>query len=283
MLPLVGAMLGGGASGILGGAGGGGLMGSLMGGMMQNGGLGGLFNNLSSLFGGGQQSGGPGAAGGDQQTNQLLGDVKDMLSQLLDEKGASGNGGDSGGASSGYSAGGGHGADGPGCGDSGPSCGGADEAGWDGMDKSPSLDRERGAARLLDQAKNTDDPGEKRELIDMAMDMLGDGPKKNDGWLGEAIGGLNEKKDGNSYDNDIVKQADKMLEQIDDGDMSDCNECKALDSVIDLLMEEGGVDGKPASNDTNGNGWSARGEGSYDHPIAFGHQSLHGALFDDRH
>lgn len=309
MGPLIGALLGGGASGLFGGAGGGGLMGALMGKALSGGGLGGL---LSNLFGGGQSSGaGGGASRAGDQTNQLLGDIKGMLSQLLDQKGGGSTGGAGG---SGSSHGGGHGgwdkpADGGhGCGGaSEPSCGGttepscgsdqhgcgdvdddqghcggnpvhdcgdADEPEWDGKDKSPSLDRERGAARLLDQAKDTDDPEQKRELIDMALDMLGEGSKK-DGLFGK----IKEIKDGNSYDKDVVDQAHKMLDQIDDGHLSGCNESKALDSVIDMLMGEGGVDGKPAAGDRNGNGRRDLGDGISDQPIPFHHHGLHDALF----
>ena len=124
--------------------------------------------------------------------------------------------------------------------------GSADGAEWDGEDKSPSLDREQGAKRLLEQAKNTDDPEQKRELIKMALDMLGEG-----GDCG---------CDGNSYDKDIVDHAEKMLESIDDSNLNDCNASKAMDSVIDMLMEEGGVDGKPAGNDHDGDGWRDYGE-----------------------
>jgi len=268
----------GGAQGIgalAGGMAGKSLMGQLLGG--------GLPNILSNLFGGGQQAG-----GSNQQTNALLGDIKDMLNQLLDDKGGSGKGGDCGGASHGSCSG----AEKPGCGHEEPSCGGAEEPGcgheepscgdsaepsWDGKDKSPSLDRERGAARLLDQAKNTDDPGEKRKLIEMALEMLGEGPK-NDGPFGR----IADKMDGNSYDKDIVKQAEKMLDQIDSGCQSDCSESKSLDQVIEMLMEEGGVDGKPASSDTNGNGRHDRGEGGHGRPMPMVHHHLHHALFNDR-
>ena len=65
----------------MGGAGGGGFLGGIMGKLLSGGGLGGLISNL---FGGGQQSGASGAA---DQTNQLLGDIKNMLGQLLDQKG----------------------------------------------------------------------------------------------------------------------------------------------------------------------------------------------------
>lgn len=272
MFPVIGAMMGG-AGGILGGAAGGGFLSNLLGNLGNNGGL---FGMLSNLFSGGQQAGGQGG----EQTNQLLGDIKDMLGQLLDQKGA----GESGGAGGSHGAEGGHGCGGGekpghGCGPEKPSdgcdghdkpdcdgpkephCGGAEEhdcegAGksekpeWDGKDKSPSLDRERGAARLLEQAKDTKDPEEKRELIEMALEMLGDGPKKGKGMFGK----IADKMDGNSYDKDIVKQAEKMLDQIDKGCLSDCAEGKALDSVIDMLMEEGGVDGEPAANDLNGDG-----------------------------
>ena len=346
MGPLVGMLMAGGASGIFGGAGGGGLMGGLMSSLMKGGGLGGL---LSNLMGGGQSGGaGAGAAPGNDQTNQLLGDIKGMLNELLDKEGGSGagaaGGGDRAGGSHGVPEGGCHrapggdeghgcsskppscgddhgcdGADEPDCGGADhhgcddadepecggadhhgcddadePECGGAEEHGcdgadgpeWDGADKSPSLDRERGASRLLEQARNTEDPGEKRELIDMAMDMLGDGPKEAKGFAGERINDMRQKQDGNSYDKDIVKQADKMLDQIDEGHLSDCNESKALDSVIDMLTEEGGVDGMPASNDVDGNG---REEPRYQpvkgilgHAVA-AHQHLHSALFDHRH
>ena len=96
------------------------------------------------------------------------------------------------------------------------------------------------------------------------------------------FGNIKDQMDGNSYDKDVVKQADKMLEQIDGGHLSDCNEGKSLDSVIDMLMEEGGVDGKPASGDTNGNGRRDGLEGIGDRPIfaPMPHHHLHGALFD---
>ena len=73
-----------------------------------------------------------------------------------------------------------------------------------------------------------------------------------------------------------------MLEGIDDGDLNGCNESKALDSVIEMLMEEGGVDGKPAAGDTNGNGRRDGFEGIIDRPMPFvHHHGLHHALFDD--
>lgn len=299
MIPIVGALMGGGASGIFGGAGGGGLFGGLMGSLMQNGGLGGMF---MKLFGGSPQS------EGNQQREQLLGDIKNMLGDLLDKKGgdcggAGGAGHDCGGVQplpyrpGGEDCGGCHdeveskplpyrpeGDDCGGCHDAKePACGGAEEHGcddakqpeWDGKDKSPSLDRERGAARLLEQAKNTDDPEQKRELIEMALDMLGKGPK-TDGLFGK----VREERDGNSYDKDIVKQARKMLDQIDEGDLNGCNESKALDSVADMLMEEGGVDGKPAASDTDGNG-GEDGDHCCDRPMPFVHHHLHSVLFDD--
>ncbi|MEZ5932778.1 MAG: hypothetical protein R3F54_12615 [Alphaproteobacteria bacterium] len=280
MFPLIGALMGGaGAAGFLGGSAGGGLLGSLVSGLA-NTSLPGLLNNL---FSGGQQAGGASAASANSQTNQLLGDIKNMLSQLLDQKGAEGANGH--GSAHGVGEGGCHKPDhGHECGGSKPepkhdhddcghsrkhgchepkeepSCdhkkkhdcddaGKADKGGWDGKDKSPSLDREQGAARLLEQAKETDDPKEKRELIEMALEMLGDGPKKKG-----PFGKIADRMDGNSYDKDIVKQAEKMLDQIDKGCLSDCAESKALDSVIDMLTEEGGVDGKPAANDVNGDG-----------------------------
>jgi Ca2+-binding RTX toxin-like protein len=46
--------------------------------------LGGLHGLLSNLFGGSQQAGG---GSGSDQTNALLGDIKDMLSQLLEQDG----------------------------------------------------------------------------------------------------------------------------------------------------------------------------------------------------
>jgi hypothetical protein len=254
MIPLVGAFLGGGASGILGGAASSGFFNGLFSSLM-NGSSGGLFGVLSNLFAGGQQSG-----GSNEQTNQLLGDIKDMMSQLLEQKGMDGQGG----------CGGGHGAteSGHGCGhkpepECGPKphdCSGAENAEWDGQDKSPSLDRERGAARLLEQAKNTDDPKEKRELIEMALEQLGDGPSDKGGF-----GKIRAAIDGNSYDKDIVKQAEKMLNEIDDGCLSECGKSKAMDSVIDMLMEEGGVDGKPADDGCHEHksGWA---NGWRDHP-----------------
>ncbi|MEM8948512.1 MAG: hypothetical protein AAGA21_02930 [Pseudomonadota bacterium] len=276
MGPLIGALMAGGAGGIFGGAGGGGLLGGLLGNFLSNGGLGGL---LSSLFGG-QQPGGAAAGRGNEETNQLLGDIKDMLSELLGKEDGAGKG---------DCAGGSHGASKDAC-DKGSgidddhgcssSCHGSDDAGWDGKDKSPSLDREQGAARLLEQAKHTDDPKEKRELIEMALEMLGDGPEKKKGLLSDVINDMRERQDGNSYDKDIVKQAEKMLEQIDDGCLSDCAESKALDSVIDMLMEEGGVDGKPASSDTNGNGRQDGCEGLHDGPPHFIHHHLHSALYN---
>ncbi len=292
MIPLVGAFMGGGASGILGGAASGGFFNGLFSSLM-NGSSGGLFGMLSNLFGGGQQSGGaPG--GGNEQTNQLLGDIKEMMSQLLEQKGMGGQGGCGGGhgaPEAGHGCGGiqkpvepmpyegqhgcghkpepecgGHKPE-PECGSKPHDCGGAEDAEWDGQDKSPSLDRERGAARLLEQAKNTDDPKEKRELIEMALEQLGDGPS------GKGIfGKIKEKMDGNSYDKDIVKQAEKMLNEIDDGCLSECGESKAMDSVIDMLMEEGGVDGKAASNDMNGDGYFNKRDAFLawqDRPIAF--------------
>lgn len=293
MIPLVGAFLGGGASGILGGAAAGGGFGGLLGGLM-NGASGGLFGMLSNLFGGGngQQSG-----GANEQTNQLLSDIKDMMSQLLDQKGMDGGqgggcGGSHGAPEAGHGCGGiqkpvepmpedgGHGCGNkpepecgghkpePECGTKPHDCGGAEDAEWDGTNKSPSLDREQGAARLLEQAKNTDDPKEKRELIEMALEQLGDGPKKGKGLFGN----IREKMDGNSYDKDIVKQAEKMLDQIDNGCLSECGESKAMDSVIDMLMEEGGVDGKPAANDTNGDGYFNKRDAFavwQDRPMAF--------------
>ncbi|MGI9420104.1 MAG: hypothetical protein ACR2RA_19950 [Geminicoccaceae bacterium] len=306
MGPLIGALMAGGASGLFGGAGGGGFLGGIMGKLLSGGGLGGLISNL---FGGGQQSGASGAA---DQTNQLLGDIKNMLGQLLDQKGG-GQGGCGGSSGShgvndggcGMPSDGGHGcgskpvddhgcsgASKPSCGepqhgcgdmgddmghcDSKPShdCGEAGDTGWDGEDKSPSLDRERGAARLLEQAKNTDDPEQKRELIDMALDMLGDGPK-GDGLFGKIM----QQRDGNSYDKDMVDQAKNMLDQIDDGNLDCCNKSKALDSVIDMLMDEGGVDGKPAGNDGNGNGMRDIGDLVGDRPMPFHHHSLHDVLF----
>jgi hypothetical protein len=144
-----------------------------------------------------------------------------------------------------------------------PDCGcdAADEAGWDGKDKSPSLDRERAAVRFLEQAKETDCPEEKRELIEMALDMLGKGSKK--------------RKDGDSYDKDIVKQAHKMLDRIGDGHLNDCGESKALDSVIDMLMQDGGVDGKPAEGDLNGNGRRDKWEDRIAHMPAIAHHIHH--------
>jgi hypothetical protein len=255
MIPLIGAFMGGGASGLLGGAASGGLFGGLFGNLM-NGASGGLFGMLNNLFGGGQQQ-----SGANEQTNQLLGDIKDMLSQLVDQKGEGGCGGSHGAGESGgchkpTPGEGGHGCGGkpePECGAKPHDCdGGAEEASWDGKDKSPSLDRERGAARLLEQAKNTDDPKDKRELIEMALETLGDAPSGK-GLFGK----IREQMDGNSYDKDIVKQAEKMLDDIDKSCLSDCAKGKAMDQIIDMLGEEGGVDGKPAGDDCSGkHGWA---------------------------
>ena len=281
MVPIIGALIGGGASGLFGGAAGGGFMGALMGGLMNNGGLGGLLNNL--LAGGSQSS-------GNQQTDQLLGDIKSMLGELLDGKGGGcgGVGGrshDCGGAKplpyhpAGDGCGGCHDhvhTKEPTCDDPKQHhCDEADGSRWDGKDKSPSLDRERGAARLLEQAKNTHDPEQKRELIGLALDMLGKRPK-SDGLFSKV---LNER-DGNSYDKDVVKQAHKMLDQIDDGCLDHCNESKALDSVIDMLMEDGGVDGQPAAGDSNGNGRRDKGD-VFDRRMPYVHHHLHDALFHD--
>ena len=82
MGPIIGALIGGGANAIFGGGGGGGL-----GGMLSNlmkGGLSGLFNSLSNLFGGSQQSNGANDA--QQQAEHLLGDIKNLLGELLDKK-----------------------------------------------------------------------------------------------------------------------------------------------------------------------------------------------------
>lgn len=278
MFPIIGALLGGAGGagalgGLMGGAAGGGAMagGSLLSSLMGGGGLSSLFSSLGSLFGGGQQ--GQGA----DQTNQLLGDIKDMLSQLVDGMGqGQGQGGCCGG---GQGVGGGHGGpggpggshggpDGPGWGPKPePECG-CDGPAWDGQDKSPSLDREQSAARLLEQAKDAKTPEEKRELIQMALDMLGEGKGK-----GDCPG-----KDGNSYDKDIADQAQKMLDKIDDSCLSDCAKSDAMDSVIDMLQNEGGVDGKPAGNDSNGDGW----HNGADHDCGdvrplpwFGHHVMH--------
>jgi hypothetical protein len=135
-----------------------------------------------------------------------------------------------------------------GCGDK------ADGAGWDGKDKSPSLDREQAAHRLLEQAKNTDDPEQKQELVKQALKMLGD-KKGCDGPLGK----LMDQLDGNSYDKDIAKQGEKMLDGIENGKLDGCEKGKALDQLIEMLTGEGGVDGKAAGNDRNGDGWAGGG------------------------
>lgn len=227
---------------------------------------GGLVGAMSRLFGGADAQGGkPGT-----DAMALLNDIKNMLGQLTNSMNSQQSGGSHGGGSS-HHAGQSHGthgkdgAHGGGCNgdwrtrdkDGGDSCGGSSQkepenscgsddvggADWDGKDKSPSLDREQAAKRLLEQAKNTDDPEQKRELIKMALEMLGKG------------GGCG---DGNSYDKDIVKQAEKMMDSIDSSNLNDCNASKAMDSVIDMLTKEGGVDGKPADNDHNGDGWADR-------------------------
>ncbi|MDH3665084.1 MAG: hypothetical protein OEU92_34565 [Alphaproteobacteria bacterium] len=179
MDPIFAAFLGGGASGMFGGAGGGGCVGVLMGGLMKNGGLDGMLKNL---FGGPQSA-------GCEKTEQMFGDLESMMGELLERRGDPGSGGCSG-SSYGMPGGGCHAApsDEPGCvhkpmpdhgcdGAEKHGCDGAEKPEWDGKDKSPSLDRERGAVRLLEQARNTDDPEQKRALIDMALDMLGKGPK----------------------------------------------------------------------------------------------------------
>ena len=246
MIPLVGAFLGGSASGLLGGAASSGFFNGLLGSLM-NGSSGGLFGMLNSLFSGSQPT------GGDRQTNELLVDIKEMLGRLLDQKGgAEGYGGCHQPTPEQPSYGCGVRPDSE-CNAKPQGCGGTNEAVWDGEDKSPSLDREHGAARLLEQAKNTDDPKEKRELIEIALELLQEGD--------DSCG-----CDGNSYDKDIVEQAKRMLEKIDDSCLSDCGKSKAIDSVIDLLNRDGGVDGKPADNglvhgwrnDPDHNLWGAR-------------------------
>ncbi|MGI9498698.1 MAG: hypothetical protein ACR2P3_01555, partial [Geminicoccaceae bacterium] len=62
--------------------------------------------------------------------------------------------------------------------------------------------------------------------------------------------------------------------------LNSCNESKSLDSVVDMLMEEGGVDGKPAASDTNGNGKWDFGDAIGERPMPFVHHHLHSALFD---
>ena len=144
-------------------------------------------------------------------------------------------------------------------------CGDGDEAEWDGTNKSPSLDRERAAVRFLEQAQNTDDLDQKRELVNMAMDMLGEPDSKKGDVI--TITQLMKDRAENSYDKDIVKQAERMLETIDDGKLDAENEAQMLDSVIDMLMKEGGVDGKPASGDTDGNGWDDRWDDLRNRPL----------------
>lgn len=271
VFPLLGLLGGSAAASMLGGTlsgGGAGLMKGLMSGS-------GLPGMLMKMFGG--------DASGKGAPEALLRDVHQMLGQLiegLDSKkgdgcqgggashGGSRDGGrgegahNGGGSESGGSHGGGRAGDegakpekksseGCGCDDAGGSDG-AGETGWDGEDKSPSLDREKAALRLLEQAKEAKDPEQKKELIKMALEMLGEG-KEGGGSCGA---------DGNSYDKDIVDQARKMMDGIEDSDLNGCNAGKAMDSVIDMLMEEGGVDGKPAGNDRDGDGWGDRHEGS---------------------
>ncbi|MEL6963505.1 MAG: hypothetical protein AAFO01_12155 [Pseudomonadota bacterium] len=228
MIPLVGALLGGGASSILGSSAAGGFFNGLLG-SLTSGSNGGLFGMLSSLFGGAQPS------RASEQTQELLVDIKDMLGQLLDRR-SSGDGchdchrpmPDSPGHGC-------HAKPEPEGGANAHDCRLAADHVWDGADKSPSLDRERGAARLLDQAKETDDMKDKRELIKLALEML----KEGDDSCG---------CDGESYDDDIVEQAQAMLEKIDESCLSDCGKNKAMGQVIDMLAEEGGVDGKPAED-----------------------------------
>jgi hypothetical protein len=49
-----------------------------------------------------------------------------------------------------------------------------------------------------------------------------------------------------------------MLDKIDDSCLSNCARSKAIDSVIDMLEEDGGVDSKPADDgcDDHDSGWS---------------------------
>ena len=101
------------------------------------------------------------------------------------------------------------------CGVEAHGCGTPEGPVWDGADKSPSLNRERGATRLLEQAKENDDSC---------------------------------SCDSNSYDQDMVDQAEKMLEKIDESRLSDCGKNRAMGQVIDMLGEEGGVDGRPAED-----------------------------------
>lgn len=231
----------------LGGGGGGGLLGKI-GGLLS----GGLGNVLSKLLGGGGGEKGP-------DVKDALGDIKNLLERVLDKldkdggaEGPShscGEGGKKPGADEGEGGGKSDCCSKPepkpepepenGCGCEGSE--GTDDADkadgpkWDGVDKSPSLDRERSAIRLLEQAKETDDPKEKRELIKMALEMLGDG---------EGC----DCTDGNSYDQDMVEKAEEMLEKIDGSCLSECGKGKAMDGVIDMLTEEGGVDGEPAAD-----------------------------------
>lgn len=270
VFPLLGLLGGGAVTSALGGMFGGGGAAGLMKGLLSGGGLGGM---LSKLLGGG------GPAGGQGGPEALLGDIKNMLTQLVEGMGPQNGSGCQGSShsegphQSGGSHGGGSGGDwkphdGGSHGDGHGGCEGSskpkpmpekpeggcgcDDAGgaeWDGEDKSPSMDREQAAKRFLEQAKQTDDPEQKRELIKMALDMLGGGEH----------GGGSCGQDGNSYDKDIVKQAEKMMDSIDDSNLNGCNAGKAMDSVIDMLMGEGGVDGKPAGNDHDGDGRGDRG------------------------
>lgn len=268
-------------------------------------------SRLDQMFNGSQQP------GGDPETLQLLTEIKDMLARLLEQKGDQGSqgagangaadcgcpetpepepkpahddhghqscaGGDKPecGGAQGHEAEEEEPAEEQTCGSTKPhDCGEGDEVDWDGENKSPSLDRERAAARFLEQAQNTDDPEQKRELIDMAMDMLEQKKEKKISAIG--IGDWIKKADGNSYDKDVVKQAEKMLDQIDDGKLDPENEAKMLDSVIDMLMTDGGVDGKPAASDTNGNGWNDRWDDMRDRPVSWASSGVARDYSDDR-
>ena len=90
---------------------------------------------------------------------------------------------------------------------------------------------------------------------------------------------ISQERDGHSCDDDIVKRTHKMLDQIDKRHSGGCDDGKSLDSVIDMLMEEGGVDGNPAAGDANGRRDVDDAVG--DRPMPFAHHHLHDTLFHD--